>query len=263
MLKKLLKYDLLFLYKGLIIFYALSIFFSILTRIFMNIENSFIINIIGRICLGVTISMVFNILINNLMRMWARFRSNLYGDESYLTHTLPVTKTALYVSKTISAVLSCFISTVVIALSLFIALYSKDFLTTLKNILLPVADILESSLFGIISAFLFILFLEFLNILQCGFTGIILGHRMNGSKIGFSVLFGFIVYIVSQQIALLAVFITALFNKELLNLFITNSAINFGLIKTVILISSLTYLLLAVLGFIINLKLFKKGVNVD
>ena len=85
MLKKLLKYDLQKTYKILIIFYSLSIFFSILTRIFLSIENSFILNIIGKICGGVTISMIFNILINNLMRLWVDFKNNLYKDESYLT----------------------------------------------------------------------------------------------------------------------------------------------------------------------------------
>ena len=33
------------------------------------------------------------------MRMWVRFRSNFYGDESYLTHTLPIKREVLYTSK--------------------------------------------------------------------------------------------------------------------------------------------------------------------
>ena len=106
MLKKLLKYDLKNVYKVLIVFYILSLFFAILARIFLNIENSFILNVIGKICSGVTISMIANILINNLMRLWVRFKTNLYSDESYLTHTLPVDKKTLYLSKIFSAVLS-------------------------------------------------------------------------------------------------------------------------------------------------------------
>lgn len=92
MLKKLLKYDLKSIYKVLIVFYSLSLFFAILTRIFLNIENSFIMDVIGKVCSGTTIAMIFNILINNLMRLWVRFNGNLYGDESYLTHTLPCNK---------------------------------------------------------------------------------------------------------------------------------------------------------------------------
>ena len=92
MLKKLLKYDLQSINIVLIVFYGLSIFFSILTRIFLSIENSFIFNVIGQICNGTMIAMMFNIIINNLIRLWVRFKQNFYGDESYLTHTLPVEK---------------------------------------------------------------------------------------------------------------------------------------------------------------------------
>ena len=40
-------------------------------------------------------------------------------------------------------------------------------------------------------ALLFIFFIEFACGLQSGYSGIILGHKMNSAKIGFSVLFGF------------------------------------------------------------------------
>ena len=83
MLKKLLKYDLKSMFKFLIVFYSLSIFFAILTRIFLNINNSFMMNIIGQICSGTTIAMVANILINNTIRLWVRFKNNFYGDECY------------------------------------------------------------------------------------------------------------------------------------------------------------------------------------
>ena len=64
MLNKLLKYDLQYNFKVVSVFYILSIFFALLTRIFLSIENSFIMDIIGKICSGTTIAMIFNILIN-------------------------------------------------------------------------------------------------------------------------------------------------------------------------------------------------------
>ncbi len=48
MLKKLLKYDLKDMFKFLVIFYSIGLFFAILTRLFLNIENSLIMNIIGQ-----------------------------------------------------------------------------------------------------------------------------------------------------------------------------------------------------------------------
>ena len=263
MLKKLLKYDLENIFKVLVIFYSLSLFFGILTRIIFNVENSFIINIIAQICSGITISMIFNILINNLMRFWARFKNNFYGDESYLTHSLPVDKKTLYLSKILSAIISLFISILIIGLTLFIAYYSKENLEKIKNILLPVASAYGSTIIKILSSFLFVFFLEFANALQSGCTGIILGHRRNNMKVGLSVLIGFIVYIINQLVAILMLFLIALFNEDLMNLFITNTVIDVNMVKIIITIAIIVYTLTLIIGYFINLKLLKKGVNVD
>ena len=150
MLKKLLKYDLESVYRVLIVFYALSLFFAVLTRVFLSIENSFIMNIIGKICSGTTIAMIFNILINNLMRLWVRFKQNFYGDESYLTHTLPIDKKTLYLSKTLASIITLFSSLLVIVLSLFVAYYSKENIEIIKNLLLPLATIYDSTVISII-----------------------------------------------------------------------------------------------------------------
>jgi len=259
MLRKLLKYDLIGVYKFLIIFYCLALFFSLLTRIFLSIDNSLIMNIIGQICSGTTISMIFSIVINNLMRFWVRFRQNLYGDESYLTHTLPIPKKTLYLDKILSAIITLFTSILVIALALFIAYYSKENLETLKKIF----SIITNNSTGIIVSFLFILFLEFINILQCGYSGIILGHKMNNGKIGYSVLFGFIVFLISQMIVLLMIFIVGLFDNSIMNLIFTNEVISFSTIKTIIYMALFMYMIIIVVGYFINLKLFKTGVNVD
>ncbi len=263
MLKKLLKYDLKYIFKVLIIFYILSLFFGILTRIFLGIENSFIMNIIGKICSGITISMIFNVLINNLMRLWTRFKNNFYGDEAYLTHTLPVDKKTLYLSKFLASLITLFSSILIIGLTLFIAYYSKENIVVLKNILLPLADIYGSTIIKILLAFLFIFFLEFANLLQSGYMGIILGHKMNNLKTGFSVLFGFGVYTITQIFVLLIIFIFGLFNKDIMNLFLTNNVINIEMIKFIIYLTIGIYTVTLIIGYFISLRLFRKGVNVD
>lgn len=259
MLKKLLKYDLEDIFKVLIIFYSLSLFFSILTRIFLGIENSFIMNIIGQICSGVTISMIFNILINNLMRLWTRFKNNFYGDEAYLTHTLPVDKKTLYLSKFLASLITLFSSILIIGLTLFIAYYSRENIQGLKNMLLPLADIYDSTIIKILLAFLFIFFLEFVNLLQSGYMGIIIGYKMNNAKTGFSVLFGFGTYIMTQLFVLLIIFIFGLFNKDIMNLFLTNNVI----IKVIIYLAIGIYIITLIIGYLISLRLFRKGVNVE
>ena len=263
MLNKLIKYDLKYNNKVLVIFYILSIFFAILTRIFLNIENSAIMNIIGKICSGVTISMIFNILINNLMRLWSRFKNNLYNDESYLTHTLPIDKKTIYLSKSLSSLISVFTGVIIIAISLFIAYYSKENIETLKAILLPLATIYNSTIIKVIFAILFIFFLEFCNGLQAGYTGIILGHRRNNGKMGYSVFFGFCAYMAIQIIGLITIFIMGIFNKDIMNLFMTQEMISVDVIKMVIYIAIILYSSTLIINYIINVQLFKSGVNVD
>ena len=263
MLKKLLKYDLKYTFKVLIVFYILSLFFAVLTRILFNIDDSFIMSIIAKISSGTVIAMIVNCLINNIIRLWVRFKNNLYGDESYLTHTLPVDKKNIYLSKILTSIITLFTSMIVIAITLFIAYYSKENIELIKNLLLLVADIYDVSIILMIVVMLFIVFLEIFNLLQSGYIGMIIGHMMNNYKFGLSILFGFITYLVSQFFVLISLFICALFNKDIMNLFITNEIINVDMVKTIIYMSLFTYSVTAIINYLVNLNLFKKGVNVD
>ena len=263
MLKKLLKYDLKNIFKILIIFYSLALFFGTLTRLFFSIENSLIMDIIAKICSGTTIAMMFNILINNMMRLWVTFKNNLYGDESYLTHTLPIEKKTLYLSKILTALITLFTSVIVIGLTLFVAYYSKENLELVKSMLLPLANIYGSTVMKILLSFLFVFFLEFTNVLQAGFSGIILGHKMNNLKTLYSVLYGFVVYTFTQIFTLIAMFVVALFNKDFMNLFYTTEIINVDMVKLIIYLAIIIYTVILVILYLVNVKLFSKGVNVD
>ncbi len=263
MLKKSLKYDLKSTFKVLVIFYILAMFFGVLTRVFFSFKNSLVLQILGEISQGAAISMMCSTLINNIMRMWVRFKSHFYGDESYLTHTLPVEKGTHYLSKILATIVTLFVSCLVICCVLFTAYYSKDNLQFLKNLLLPVAQVYDSTLLQIIALFVVVFFLEFLNVLQCGFTGIILGPRKNSGKIGFSVLFGSAAYLASQAIIVVILFGIAIFNKDFMNLFVTKTALSVAAVKSIIYISIIGYTLISVLICFVNIRLFKKGVDVD
>lgn len=263
MLGKLLKHDLDGMFKFLNVFYILAIFFAVLTRMFFSIEDSLIMNIIAQICSSATIAMLFNILMNNIIRGWVRFKQNIYGDESYLTHTLPVKKQTVYSSKIISAIVTLLASMLVILLTLFIAYYSKENIQTLKQMLLPLVEMYDSTFIGVIAPILFVLFLEILNAIFSGIIGIIVGHKMNNSKTGLSILFGFITYMATQFIILAMMFCFAIFNKEIMNLFYTTELVDITALKSVMNMSIILYMSTLVVGYFVGLKLFKKGVDVE
>lgn len=264
MLVKLLKYDLKYMIKNMSIFYILSIFFAITTRIFFSIEQSVIINIIGQISVGCMFSMIINTLINTMMRSWVRFRDSLYKDESYLTHTLPVTKNDLYNSKFLLTLIFFFISFIVILLSLFITYYSKDNWLALTNFIKNITVGLNMSTIFFVTMFITIIFLELFNAIQCGFYGIILGYKRNNGKLGYSVLFGFILYLVAQIIVLLLVFIYGLFDSSIMELFKTQVvSINVDAFKVLVVIASLLYLIIIYCMSALCKKSLNKGVNIE
>lgn len=263
MLKNLLKYDLKKVYKNLIIFYSLSLFFGVLTRIFLNIDNSMVMLIISKICSGITISMFFSIIINNLMRLWVTFAANLYGDESYLTHTLPVTTNTLYLSKVLTTLITMLTSTLTIATTLFIAYYTPDNFNILKETLLSVANIYNTSITPLILIVIIIFFLELITIVSAGYNGIIIGHAKNNNKNALSVVFGIVSYLISQVLLIIIVYLIALFNKDIMSLFTTNNIPNISTIKILMYIAIIVYLIYFFIYYIINIKILKKGVNID
>ena len=264
MLGKLLKYDLKYMLQSMIIFYILSIFFAVTTRLLFNIDQSVIITIIGQISVGCMFSMLASTLINTMMRSWIRFRDSLYKDESYLTHTLPVTKNALYNSKFILTFIFFFISFIAILLSLFIAYYSKDNWQLITNYVKNITIGLNMNTIFFVTMFLIVVFLEIFNAIQCGFYGIILGYKKNNGKLGYSVLFGFILYLLAQTVVLLLVFICGLFESAIMDLFKTATvSIDANAFKILSILASVFYLVIIYIMSLLCKKSLNKGVNVE
>ena len=264
MLSKILKYDLKYMIKNMTIFYALAIFFAITTRILFNIEQSVIINIIGQISVGCMFAMLANIFINTIMRSWVRFWDSLYKDEAYLTHTLPVTKNELYNSKFIQTLIFFFVGFVVILISLFIAYYSKDNWSSLTEFVKTITTGLNMSTSFFVIMFITLIFLEVFNAIQCGFYGMILGHKKNNNKLVYSILFGFLLYLLAQTLVLALVFVYGLFDSSIMELFKTNTfSIDVNAFKILAIVSSLLYLVIIFIMSILCKKELNKGVNIE
>ena len=156
-----------------------------------------------------------------------------------------------------------FSSVIVILVTLIIAFYSKENLDFLKNLIMPLASVYESTVIKIILSFIFVSFLELMNMLESGYAGIILGHKRNSLKTAYSFVFGFLIYLCTQIIAILGVFIMALFDKDLMNLFYTMDAIDVPTVKLCIIIAIVVYSINIIWLYLFNLIQFKKGVNVE
>ncbi len=263
MLNKLLKYDLKYMLKSISVFYILSFFFAILTRVLGLLSETFINTLMYKISMGFLFAMLFNTSINTMIRSWVRFKESVYGDESYLTHTLPVTKKQIYQSKFLLTLIYSLVAFIVIVICLFIAFYTKDNWNILKDVINSISTGLNIATFPFVVTMLLIIFLEIFNGIQSGFLGIILGHKSNNNKIAKSILYGFITYIATQLSLLLFIYICGLFNDTIMSLFTSNVLLDLNAIKLVLGLGITSYLVITAVVYFLCIKKLSDGVNIQ
>ncbi|MBQ8428277.1 MAG: hypothetical protein IJX18_03380 [Clostridia bacterium] len=263
MLKKLLKYELTFMGKFLIIYYAITLSLALLTRLFFAIDTTTFLNILAEIFSGAHISFLISTLINVLMRYWVRFRRNFYADESYLTHTLPIEKRTQYAAKVLGGIITMSVTVMFLIGCVLIAYGTTENFEFLKNTLGAAESALEAPLGGLIALVAIVFLLECMHIQQAGFLGTVLGHRKQNAKIGFSVLFAIVVYLAAQVLMVISIVIVGLFNESIMQLLTSNQLPTVEALTTLLIVAIVFYALTIAATYIIGEKFFEKGVNVD
>lgn len=265
MLGRLLKYDLKWVYKVVVVFYILSVIFSCIGRGLSYIQNSVLFSVISQITKGIAIIMMISSLINCLMRLWVRFTKNVYKDESYLTHTLPVNRKTIYASKFISALISIFTTVIVIIGCLFICYYSEENMQFVKSILeiATSTSTYNITIINIIILILIVIALQLTLITLIGYMGIILGHKSNKNKMVKTIVISFALYMLTQMVSLMLVCIAGLFVPSIMNLINTIEAVEVDIIKYGMCISMVLYIIYISIYYILGMKQLEKGVDVE
>ena len=265
MLKKCLKYEMKKMVKFLSIFFFLALFFSLLSRGISAIGDSFVITFLSAFMQGAAISMMFSILINCFMRIWAEIRTSFYLDQSYLTHTLPVEKKTLYFSKVISASVLVLISMLAVLICLAILFLKGNTIDFLKSVLEPVALYFDMKIWVMLTGLFVLIYLELMSGMASGFFGLVFGHTRLQHKILSSVVFGFLFYMAGEGVLVIVMFALGLMHPSFMEIFKTNDlfALNSDHAVLLVIISFVVYFLFAVFGFFLGYRIFKKGVNVD
>lgn len=257
MLGKLLKYDLKWIFKLLVVFYILTIFFALLGRGFSLIDNSVIFDFVSKFCYGTAVSLSISALVNNIIRFWARYVNNFYKDESYLTHTLPVEKRDIYLSKVLCGFITMSCSIIVALINLVIC-YSWDSLSKFFKILIP-GGYTSIVVLGII-----VFILEIFFLLYVGNLGITIGHRNNDNKIVLSIVIAFGAYMISSTISLIVLLICGLFNNDIMKMFTTSNVVpDVGVLKLIMIVAMILYFIYITICNVVSYKLLTKGVDVD
>ncbi|MBP3504481.1 MAG: hypothetical protein J6K18_05085 [Bacilli bacterium] len=264
MLKKLLKYDLKWCLKVVTIYLSICLVFSIIGRLIDLCPDSIFFKILGGVCKGAALSFGITGLVNAIIRSWVRMTNNMYKDESYLTHTIPVSINKIYLSKIISTFMILIICIITIIMSLVIMYLNDSTIEMLKTSLNIISNNLNVSIAGFVCFITLLLIAEMIFITFCGYFGIIFGYSFNNKKIMLTLLFGFGSYIVFSILSIVLMMIIAIFNEDLNNIMFKGSeVVNYNLFKSLILIVTILYTLYSGIVYYISNKKLSKGINID
>lgn len=261
MTKKLLKYDFKNMTKILVYIYAITFGLACATRIINLGKQIQLVAIIGSIFSGLTYSAIASIIINMFIHIITNFNHTFYKDESYLTHTLPVKKEKLLLSKYLASLLVVLSSVAVCFVSLFVMLYSKSFISKFKLFLKATLASFSLPAGVLIALFIGIICAEICSMISMSFLSIIKANQSNKKGLSKGIIWFLGLYFASEILTLILSIFISLITGNIKSLFastLTQSNLMMLLITT--LVSNIVFLFVF---YFLAKKEFKKGVNID
>jgi hypothetical protein len=261
MLSKLFKYDFKWMTKVTYIYALILVVISIALKIVESVDQTFLLVILDKILVSMFISCVISILLTCSIRIWVRFINNFYKDESYLTHTLPVTKNELFNSKVLAGICSLLLSVLVIVICLAFVYLNKSTIEELKMMwdsLVATYNSVFAVLFVI--GLVVLIILEIIYIMMAGVLGITIGHRSNNFKMVKSIAVGLISY---GLLSAMSLGVIGIVSKIIDYDIIGNGFPSMNYLIGVGSAGLAVYLIYNIVYYLIAKKVFNKGVNVD
>lgn len=254
MLKTLIRYDLHFIYKQIGTFYLIAILCAVIARLTNFETDALIFVLVHRLAESLATGLTIGILINISIRIWVRFRQSLYGDEAYLTHTLPVSRHTLWAAKFLNSIIITLTNILLALLTVGILFYSPELVQSLS------LDQPAVIIFGL--SLLLTIILQIIFIVQVGFIGILAGHRYHNKRGLHTLIFGLAAYFAGSLIILGLALVWSLLDPSIADILFHNTVEYSGMTKIMFGISIL-YTMLIVASYFINNHLLSHGVDVE
>lgn len=262
MLRKLLKYDFVKIFKVLGIFYALGMIFAITARLLTEIQDSALIwFIFAQIFIGATWAMAVSGVINSAIRACVGFLKGMFGDEVYLYRTLPIKTRTVFIEKLIVGMVAILSSIIMMVAEIVIAYFPFKEIDGILDLINNTMG--TGKTWAAIFLFL-IFFIEILAVYSAGTAGITFGHKRASKKNGFSVIYGFIFYALIQAFNVGSVFVVGLFDKNIMKLFSSDlNAITPEIIKEAAVATVIAYVASTVILQYVSWRAVKRGIDID
>ena len=260
MLGKVLKYDLKALCRYLIPLYAVLFGLGIMIRLLGFFDNVSIIAIIcGLMIVALVVLSCLSFVLNGIFSV-KYYLENLFKDEGYLTHTLPVKKGTLLFSKVLASLVTFSMTALVLIISLIVAFYQK-------GLFVDVVKVLNLSIYGM-TVYEFLLFMIVYGIIGyvatilMVYAAIAIGYSRSSNKLVSSVVWGLIFYFVIEFLYLGLLGIIMIINPT----FISNLDNSVFMMKDLITFFSIFMVFTALIGgvyYYISYRFMDKKLNLE
>lgn len=260
MLGKVLKYDLKALCRYLIPLYAVLFGLGIMIRLLGFFDNVSIIAIIcGLMIVALVVLSCLSFVLNGIFSV-KYYLENLFKDEGYLTHTLPVKKGTLLFSKVLASLVTFSMTALVLIISLIVAFYQK-------GLFVDVVKVLNLSIYGM-TVYEFLLFMIVYGIIGyvatilMVYAAISIGYSRSSNKLVSSVVWGLIFYFVMEFLYLGLLGIIMIINPT----FISNLDNSVFMMKDLITFFSIFMVFTALIGgvyYYISYRFMDKKLNLE
>lgn len=261
MLNKLLKHDLKKNMHWMWILFVATIGIALITRGTKELgKNLAFFQMISVFLEGIYYGLAVNVIIQPFLRNFLNFHRSFYSDESYLTHTLPVTKNQLINSKYLTALIEMFIGFATLVVSLLI-MYASPTLDDFLSLLISTIITGSFSLTFVIILLITLVIVEFLMFISIIYFSITIAYKSKDKRIFKSFLIATAMSFASLIVLSIALLIVLLINDVKLTistLILSNTAFISVFATAIILYSAIT-----ILFYFLTKRELNKGVNVD
>ncbi len=259
MLKKLLKYDFKTLLHTLLPVYGISLILSILSNLFIRISKiTPIFRVPMALITGLSILVCIGIVFITFIIGIVNFYRQTVKDEGYLLHTLPVSKNSIIISKLTSLIVMEFLSLIVTLVTLTITVNLDP--TKIIDVIKLVIERLQDYKFTSFLVVLTVLIGQITNTLLI-FVSISFGQRHSTNKLLYSIIYGVVIYNITQVITTVIYLPILLNNKyvDALNETIPESSI----LNIMLIIAMGTSLVIGIIYYILTKKNLENKLNLE
>ena len=260
MLGKVLKYDLKALCRYLIPLYVVLLGLSMMIRFLGFFDN---ISVIAIICGLLIVALVMLFILSFMLAgifLVKYYLENLFKEQGYLTHTLPVKKGTLLFSKVLASLVVFIVTALVLIVSLVIAFYQEGlFEEVMKGFNLSIygMKIYEFLLFMIVYGII-----GYMTTILMVYASIAIGYSRSSNKLVSSVVCGLIFYFIMEFLYLGLLGIIMAINPS----FIVSLDNNTFMMKDLISFLSIFMIFTALLGgvyYYISYRFMDKKLNLE